>query len=77
MLADHDATDFIGITSVPIFKEPSPSRPSWSAMQAGAYKHDTFVYSRAGMRALYWDASAENLAAWQSDIRAAVETLGR
>jgi len=77
VLADHDATDFIGITSVPIFKEALPSRPAWSAMQAGAYKHDTFVYSRAGVRTLFWDASAENLAGWQSDIRAAVEALGR
>jgi hypothetical protein len=62
---------------VPIFLDPSAGRTAWSEMQAGAVKHDTFVFSAAGIRTLFWDASARNLAQWSSDIRLAVERFGK
>lgn len=76
-LSDQNATDFIGLTSVPIFRDPSAGRTAWSQMQSGAVKHDTFVFGRDGVRVLFWDASAEDLGDWAADIRAAVEAQGR
>lgn len=76
VLSDINATDFVGRTSVPIFLDPSPGRVAWSSMEPGAVKHDTFVYDKTGMRTLFWDASARNLANWSADIRAAVEAIG-
>lgn len=77
VLSDVNATDFVGRTAVPIFRDPSAGRTAWSMMDAGAVKHDTFVFDRSGSRTLFWDASSENLATWSADIRAAVETIGR
>ena len=76
LLSDVNAADFIGLAAVPIFSDPSPSRTAWAEMQAGAVKHDTFVFSAAGIRTLFWDRSARDLAQWSSDIRLAVEALG-
>jgi len=77
LLSDVNASDFIGLVTVPIFRDPSAGRVAWREMQAGAAKHDTFVFSTAGIRTLFWDASAHNLAQWSSDIRRAVEALGK
>ncbi len=77
VLADFDATDFVGITSVPIFRDATPARTAWMEMQAAAFKHDTFVFSREGTRALFWDASSESLSSWSADIAAVVEQLGK
>ena len=77
VLSDVNATDFVGRTAVPIFRDPSPGRAAWSMMEPGAVKHDTFVFDRAGSRTLFWDASSKNLATWSADIRAAVEAIGR
>ncbi|MBA2540639.1 MAG: hypothetical protein H0V17_13460 [Deltaproteobacteria bacterium] len=73
VLSDVNATDFNSIVSVPVFREPAPGRPAWVQMQAGAQKHDTFVFDASGARVLAWDASAEDLSMWSADIRAAVE----
>jgi hypothetical protein len=62
--------------SVPIFRDASPGRQAWAAMQPGAVKHDTFVFSQAGVRTLFWDASANSFSQWSANIRAAVEALG-
>lgn len=76
-LSDQNATDFVGITSVPIFRDPTAGRPTWTQMQSGAVKHDTFVFARDGLRVLFWDASAEDLGMWATNIRAAVEAQGK
>lgn len=76
VLSDVNATDFVGRTDVPIFRDPAPGRPTWGQMEPGAVKHDTFVFSKAGVRTLFWDTSSRNLASWSADIRAAVEALG-
>ena len=77
LLSDVNATDFIGRAAVPIFRDPSAGRMAWAEMQAGAVKHDTFVFSTAGIRTLFWDTSARSLAQWSADIRQAVEALGK
>jgi hypothetical protein len=77
LLSDQNATDFNGLTTVPIFRDASPGRVRWAEMQQGAVKHDTFVYSRTGARTLFWDASARNLSNWSKEIRAAVEAMGK
>jgi hypothetical protein len=77
LLSDQNATDFAGRTAVPIFRDPAAGRPTWAQMEPGAVKHDTFVYSRAGQRALFWDASARNFSQWSAEIRAAVEAQGK
>jgi len=77
LLSDVNADDFIGLAAVPIFRDPSAGRVAWSEMQAGAVKHDTFVFSPAGIRTLFWDTSARDLAQWSADIRLAVEALGK
>jgi hypothetical protein len=77
LLSDVNASDFIGRAAVPIFRDPSPGLTAWFEMQAGAAKHDTFVFSTAGIRTLFWDASARDLSRWSDEIRAAVEALGR
>ncbi len=77
LLSDVNATDFVGRAAVPIFRDPSANRMAWREMEAVAVKHDTFVFSTAGIRTLFWDTSARNLAEWSSDIRQAVEALGK
>ena len=77
LLSDQNATDFVTRASVPIFRDPSPGRAAWAQMQSGAVKHDTFVYTRTGARALFWDASMRNLGEWSADLRAAVEAEGK
>lgn len=77
VLADVNATDFVTRTVQPIFKDATQGRTAWQMMEGGAAKHDTFVYSTAGIRTLYWDASAHSLAQWSAEIRAAVEALGK
>lgn len=77
MLADVNASDFTTRTTVPIFRDPQPGRPTWSQMEVGAQKHDTFVYARTGERVFVWDASDHLLRAWSDDIRAAVEAQGK
>lgn len=77
VLADVNATDFVGLASVPIFRDPSSGRNAWTEMQAGAAKHDTFVFARDGTRTLFWDASSRDLGRWAAEIRAAVEAQGK
>lgn len=77
VLSDANATDFVGRTAAPIFRDPSPGRTAWAQMEPGAVKHDTFVFSKAGIRTLFWDASASQFSALSGDLRAAVEALGR
>jgi hypothetical protein len=76
-LSDQNATDFVGRTSVPIFRDPSGTRVAWSEMQNGAVKHDTFVFARDGVRVLFWDTSEQNLGMWDANIRAAVVAQGK
>jgi hypothetical protein len=76
-LSDQNATDFASRVSMPIFRDPSPGRAAWVEMQAGAVKHDTFVFDKSGVRTLFWDASASNFNELSSDLRAAVEAIGR
>lgn len=77
LLSDVNASDFITLAAVPIFRDPSAGRDAWDQMEPGAVKHDTFVFSAAGLRTLFWDTSARSLAQWSADIRQAVEALGR
>ncbi len=77
MLSDQNATDFVGRTGVPIFRDPSPGRVAWAEMQSGAVKHDTFVFARDGARVLFWDTSSETLGNWAADLRAAVVAQGK
>lgn len=77
VLADINADDFISRVSVPIFREPTAGRPAWLEMESIARKHDTFVYGPDGLRTLFWDASAHDLQKWSTEIRAAVEAIGR
>lgn len=77
VLSDVNATDFVTRTGVPIFKDASAGRVAWTEMQRGAAKHDTFVFSRDGVRTLFWDVSERELAKWSAEIRAEVEALGK
>jgi hypothetical protein len=77
VLSDVNATDFATLVTVPIFRDPSGGRVAWAEMEAGAVKHDTFVFDRTGTRTLFWDASARSFSAWSAEIRAAVVALGR
>jgi hypothetical protein len=77
VLSDVNATDYATRVSVPIFRDPSGARAAWAEMEAGAVKHDTFVFGRDGVRTFVWDASARSFSSWGSDLRAAVEALGR
>ena len=77
ILSDVNAADFVGHAAVPIFRDPSSGRDTWAAMEAGAFKHDTFVFSKDGIRTLFWDASVRDLSRWSADIRGAVEALGK
>jgi hypothetical protein len=77
LLSDVNADDFVDRTAVPIFEDASGDASAWKEMQAGAAKHDTFVFGRDGLRTLYWDATAHQLANWSADIRAAIESIGK
>ena len=77
LLSDDNADYFVGRTMRPIFSDPASGRPAWEAMEPGARKHDTFVYSRTGERVLFWDTSDNSLSNWSDDIRAAVEAEGK
>jgi hypothetical protein len=76
LLSDQNAADFVDLSTVPLFEDPSPGRPTWTEMQPGAVKHDTFVFGRDGLRTLFWDARVRDLAQWSADIQAAVVALG-
>jgi hypothetical protein len=76
VLSDSNATDFVGRTTVPIFRDSTAGRPTWALMEPGAVKHDTFVYDTSGTRTLFWDASSQNLSNWSANIRSAVEAIG-
>jgi hypothetical protein len=76
LLSDVNATDYSSRVTVPIFRDPSGSRDAWEEMSPTSAKHDTFVFSRQGMRTLYRPASA-GLTTWSADVRAAVEALGK
>ena len=77
VLSNENASDFVSRTQLRIFEDPDAGRPSWNEMEPNARKHDTFVYTSSGERALFWDASANNLGNWSADIRAAVEAQGQ
>jgi hypothetical protein len=77
LLSDVNAADFVGLASVPTFRDPSAGPAAWCEMAPGAVKHDTFVFSAAGTRSLFWDASMRDLSQWSPEIRAAVEALGK
>ncbi len=72
LLSDVNASDMVDVTSVPVFRDPSPSRDAWGAMDAEAVKHDTFVYDTNGTRTLYWRVGTRPFSEFSSDIRAAV-----
>ncbi len=74
LLSDANASDFVDRTSVPLFEDNGSGQPAWDDMEENAVKHDTFVFAPNGERILFWDASANSLSAWKTDIRAAVET---
>lgn len=74
LLSDANASDFVERTEVRIFEDPGAGSPAWKEMEAGAVKHDSFVYGIDGERILFWDASDNSLANWSADIRAAVES---
>ena len=76
VLSDANATDFNSIVKVPVFSDPGAGRPAWREMEPGAVKHDTFVFSRTGVRSFVWDASSHSFGAWGADIRAAVVAHG-
>ena len=76
LLSDSNATDFSTRVSVPIFRDPTGTRDAWNQMEAGALKHDTFVFTRQGVRARYREASA-GLSSWADDVRAEVVALGK
>jgi hypothetical protein len=77
ILSDQNATDFSALVPFSIFRDASPGRPAWVQMDAGAVKHDTFVYDKTGARTLFWDASMNSFATLTADLRAAVEAIGR
>ena len=77
LLSDVNAAYFIGDARVPIFRDPSAGPAAWCEMQPGAVKHDTFVFSTAGIRTLFWDVRTRDLAQWSAEIRQAVESLGK
>ena len=79
MVSDANADDFIERTTHRIFEDTASGRPAWQEMEAGAVKHDTFVYSRTGDRVLFWDNSdsATSFSEWATDIRAAVVAEGK
>lgn len=77
LLSDVNATDLVDRAAVPTFRDPSAGRMAWREMQADAAKHDTFVFSAAGLRTLFWDTSTRSLSQWSADIRQEVEALGR
>ncbi|MBP9088732.1 MAG: hypothetical protein KBG15_21590 [Kofleriaceae bacterium] len=77
VLSDANATDFNSIVKVPVFTDPAAGRPAWIEMEPGAVKHDTFVFSRTGVRTFVWDASSRSFGAWGADIRAAVVAQGK
>jgi hypothetical protein len=78
VISDANATDFVGRTPVPIFRDASAGLAAWREFEpAGVTKHDTFVYDRTGRRTLFWDAGTKNLANWAADMRVAVEAIGR
>lgn len=77
VLSDANATDFNSIVKVPVFSDPGAGRPAWREMEPGAVKHDTFVFSRTGVRSFVWDASSHSFGAWGADIRAAVVAQGK
>lgn len=75
LLSDVNATYFSDAAEVPIFRDPSAGLLAWGEMQPHAVKHDTFVFSAAGIRTLFWNARTNDLASWSSDIRQAVEAI--
>ncbi len=77
VLSDANATDYVSRVSMPIFRDPSPGRAAWIAMEPGAVKHDTFVFDKTGGRSLFWDASARDFSRLSADLRAAVEAIGK
>ena len=74
-LSDFNAEDFVGKTSLPIFKDDGQGQPAWDAMEPDAFKHDTFVYSKTGERLLFWDATENSIFddSWKTDMRAVIE----
>jgi hypothetical protein len=77
VLSDSNATDFNTRVTFPIFKDAGAGRPAWNMMQAGSVKHDTFVYTKAGVRTLLWKASEHSFTTLNADIRAAVVAIGK
>jgi hypothetical protein len=77
VVSDANADDFVERTTHRIFQDDASGKPAWKEMDAGAVKHDTFVYAKDGERLLYWDASSESFGNWAADIRAVVEAQGK
>jgi len=81
-LSDSNASWFLTsppspALTMPLFRDPSPARTAWSQLEAGAVKHDTFVFDAAGQKVLSWKASARSVSQWRSDLGAAVRALPR
>jgi len=77
VLSDTNASDYVGRVDVPIFRDASSGRPAWRMMDPGAVKHDSFVFSKAGVRTLFWDARVRDTGKWMTEIRAEVVALGK
>lgn len=76
VLSDSNASDFVGRVTMPIFRDPTPGRASWTQMEPGSIKHDTFVFDAQGQRTLVWKASGGlDATKWRTDIAAAVRAL--
>ena len=74
VLSDSNATDFVGRSSAPLFKDPTAGRAAWRALDPSAVKHDTVVFDAQGRVVLYRRASS-GLSTWRADIAAAVRSL--
>jgi hypothetical protein len=77
VLSDVNASDFVGLVDVPLFVDTSAGRDSWKLMEPKAVKHDTFVFSRAHERVLFWDVRTRDLGRWEAEIGDAVRALGK
>ncbi len=76
VLSDANASDFVPVLTMPLFRDPSPNRAAWLELDATAYKHDTFVFDAQGRRVLTLKLNGSlNPATWRSDVGAAVRAL--
>ncbi len=61
--------------TMPLFRDPSPSRTAWRELDPNAVKHDTVVFDANGQRVLTWKVSQNSLSQWRTAIGSAVRQL--